>query len=60
MKEKIRKGEFIISFVTSLCFTTRWLLVGFQRALVDESGASHIDIIPPWFSMPVYHLRVEL
>jgi hypothetical protein len=26
------------------------------QALVDESGVSPVDIIPPWLSMLIYHL----
>jgi hypothetical protein len=31
----------------------------FQRALVDESEVSSVDIIPPWFSVHTYHLGDE-
>jgi hypothetical protein len=27
--------------------------------LVDESGVFTVDIIPPWFSMHIYHLGGE-
>jgi hypothetical protein len=28
-----------------------------QRVLVNESGVSPDNIIPPWFSMLIYHLK---
>jgi hypothetical protein len=30
-----------------------------ESALMDESGVSSVDIIPPWFSMLIYHLGDE-
>jgi quinol-cytochrome oxidoreductase complex cytochrome b subunit len=55
------KAKFIIFFAKFLlicCWMT--LLVELpESALVDESGVSPVDIVPPWFSMFMYHLGMN-
>jgi hypothetical protein len=35
------------------------LLVGFPESSGDEPGVFPADIIPPWFSLLIYHLGDE-
>jgi hypothetical protein len=50
MKEILRKTKFIISFASSSCIVTRWLLVGLRESSLwwTNQEFSSADIIP-WF-----------
>jgi quinol-cytochrome oxidoreductase complex cytochrome b subunit len=51
------RQKFIIFFTSSSCFATRWLLVGFPESSGGWIEFSPVSIIPPWFSMLIYHMR---
>jgi hypothetical protein len=58
MNKKTLQGQIHHSLRLSLLLATRQLFWwDFQRALVDDQES--VDIIRPWFSMLIYHLRDE-
>jgi hypothetical protein len=60
MRQIIRKAKFIISFASSSYFTTRLLCwQNWKELWWMNQEFSPVDIIPPWFSMVVYHVGLQ-